>query len=115
MSNGHGNFVLSDQRAVTVRIHAGKITDVIAVRFQPSNHWIRRAEKPSVRIRHVERPVVDHFVGAANLPFVKTVPPEVVVCVPGCVGRLRQHVGMAGVIAHNKKHGTRLAGVRAWP
>ena len=105
--------MLSDQSAAAVCIYARGITDVVAVRLEPSNHRVLSAEKPGVPVGDVERPVVANFVGAADRPRIKTAPAVVVVSVPSCVGRLRQDVGVAGIVAHHKKNRTCLAGVQA--
>src|SRR6267143_1464215 len=61
MPDRHKNFVLSDQRAASVRIHSCRITNVIAVRLKPSNDWIFFAENPGPA---VERAVFQRSVVA---------------------------------------------------
>ena len=113
MRDRHENLVLSDQRAVAVGIYATEITEIVAVRLKPTNHWSFRGEQPRVPIKYVERPVVADFVGAASrVSRVETVPTVVVVGVPGLVGRLHQDVGVAGIITHDKNRGARLPGVQ---
>ena len=62
MGDRHEDLVLSDQRAVAVRIYATEITEVEAVRLEPANHGSFRGEKPRVPIGYGERPVVTDFV-----------------------------------------------------
>ena len=111
MPHRHEDSVLGNQRAVAVRIHASEITDVVPVRLEPANHVKFVTEKVTQKV--VDRPVVTHFVSAADrVSRIKTVPAVVVVSLPGCVGRLHQNVGMAGIVAHDKNYGTRLAGIQ---
>src|SRR6266851_562959 len=110
MPNRHEDSVLSYERAVTVRIHASEITDVVPVRLEPAKHGIFVREEIT---RCIERPVVTDSVGAAGgASRIETVSTVVIVGLPGCVGRLHPNVGMAGIIADDEKHGTGLARIQ---
>src|SRR5205807_9963366 len=98
--------MLSDQSAAAVCIYACGITDVVAVRLQPSNHRVLSAEKPGVPVRDGERRVVANFVGAADRPRIKTAPALVCVSVPSWVELLRQEVRLAGMVARHERDRT---------
>ena len=112
MPNGHEDFVLRDQRAVAVGIHAGEITEIVAVCFKPSKHRVFGIERPCVQIRH-EWPVVTDFVCAAGRASrIKTVSTVLIVGLPIQVGRLHQNVRMAGVISNDKHDRALVASVK---
>ncbi len=111
----HKNLVLRDQSPVTIRIYASEVTDVVPICLKEMNDRILiRVESPET-ISRLAWPVVTDFVSAAGrVSDVKTVPTVVVVSLPGCVVGLLQDVRMAGIIAHDKNNGARLAGIQPY-
>ena len=89
----HKNFVLSDQSAITFRIHVSGIRDIVPVRLEEMDDWIFKGEEfPEI----IEGSVVTNFISSPDwVSNVETVPTEVVVRLPGSIGRLLQDVRMA--------------------
>src|SRR6266446_1416549 len=104
--------MLSNQRAVAIRIYTSGISDVVPVRLKEPNNRIVMNEKIKIALRRVDWPVVTDLESAADgVSRIKAVPAVVVVGLPGCVRGLLQNVGMAGIIAYNKHYGGHLAGI----
>src|SRR5467141_2256195 len=105
MPDRHKNFVLSDQRAASVRIHSCRITNVIAVRLKPSNHWIFFAENPGPAVERagVERSVVADLERSTIIVISPPAAIEIwagiiVEGLPRGIGSLKEQSGVAGVI-----------------
>ena len=102
-------LVIGDQAAAARRVHPGEIRHVVAVGFQPPDHRILSVKYPRGGFKgpRVEGPVVADLERArAQIEYVggtvEIGAAKIVICLPGFVRSLVQHVGMARVITHDE-------------
>ena len=105
--------MILDQVTATITIDTGKISNVIAIGFQPPHHRILGVEEiadsgigatgaPNLR------PIVTYFVSAPRrFAHVQAVPTIIIIGLPGRVRRLKEHIGVAAVVSNDKKNVTR--------
>src|SRR5207245_10148897 len=99
-----------------VDVGPGHVGQVVAVLLQELDHRQLRVPQPAlahVVAARVERPVVGHLVGglvgggiagrAGNRALVEAVAPVGAGGLPGLVGGLHDHVGVAGVVADHER------------
>ncbi len=106
MTDRQKRLVVGQQAAVPIGVDTAGVGDVVAVPLKKTDHRILVGEDEVASVRHVttgrERTVVADLVGASDRSRVETRSAEGVVCLPGGVRRLVQHVRVACVISYHE-------------
>ena len=113
----HEDPMIAQQRAAPISIHARRVTDVVAVGLEPTQHRVLGIEQPAIRLvaARCERTVVAHRIRTTRRrAFIEAVSSVIIVGLPGRVGRLEKDIGATGVITNDKHNVARTARVATY-